>query len=176
MLASLGKITQCAFITRDINASIHHFTRHLGIGPWFLIEGGSFTECRYRGEPCDVHLTTAFANARGMEFELMQLDNDVPCMWLDALAQDFSRETFHHWCLWPDDYDATLVGAEALGYRICQDGATARGRFVYLDHPDAPDDMLEITERSPARRAMQEMVAEAGRGWDGKTAIVTDWS
>lgn len=176
MLASLGQITQIAFITRDIRASIDHFARHLGIGPWFMIEGGSFAECRYRGVPCDVRLTTAFAHARGMEFELMQLDTDVACMWRDALRRDFAREAFHHTCLWPDDYDATLSAALALGYGVYQDGATARGRFVYLTHPDAPDDVLEITEGSPERRAMQAMVAEAGRNWDGRTAIVTGWS
>lgn len=175
MFGSLGKITQIAFMTRDIRGSIDHFARHLGIGPWFMIEGGSFAECRYRGEPSDVRLTTAFANARGMEFELMQLDNDVPCMWRDALRGDFAREAFHHSCLWPEEYDATLAAALAQGYRVCQDGATGRGRFVYLDHPEAADGILEITEASPARRAMQRMVAEAGRNWDGRTAIVTDW-
>lgn len=176
MLGSLGKITQVAFVTRDIRASIDHFTRHLGIGPWFLIEGGRFAECRYRGVPCEVQLTTAFAHARGMEFELMQLDTDVPCMWRDALQGSFVREVFHHWCLWPDDYDATLNAALDQGYRVYQDGATGRGRFVYLQHPGSPDDVLEITERSPARRAMQEMVAKAAETWDGKTAIVTNWS
>ena len=46
---SLGKIAQVAFMTRDIAASIDHFVDHLGIGPWFMIEGGRFSETRYRG-------------------------------------------------------------------------------------------------------------------------------
>ncbi|MDI6028544.1 VOC family protein [Corticibacterium sp. UT-5YL-CI-8] len=170
----LGKITQVAFMTRDIRASIEHFTRHLGIGPWFVIEGGSFAECRYRGQPSNAILTTAFANAHGMEFELMQLDNDVPSMWRDALEQDFRRETFHHWCIWPDDYDATLAAALLDGYAVYQDGATARGRFVYLEHPEEPD-ILELTERTPPRRAFQQLVSQAGRDWDGNDPIRTDW-
>lgn len=174
MKPSLGKITQVAFMTRDIGASIDHFVDHLGIGPWFMIAGGGFAETRCRGAPCSPRLTTAFANARGMEFELMQLDNDEPCMWRDALARPFAREAFHHWCHWPDDYDATLAAALAQGHRVYQDGATARGRFVYLEHPGSPDDIIELTERTPARRAFQERVAQAGRDWDGTTRIVAD--
>lgn len=176
MKQSLGKITQVAFMTRDIRASIDHFADHLGIGPWFMIEGGSFADCRYRGTPSRPILTTAFANARGMEFELMQLDNDEPCMWRDALAKPFVREAFHHWCHWPDDYDATFSEATAQGYRVYQDGATTRGRFAYLEHPETPDDILELTERTPARRAFQDLVADSGRDWDGSRRIITDWA
>lgn len=176
MALTRSTITQVAFMTRDIRASIDHFADHLGIGPWFMIEGGTFAECRYRGAPSNPRLTTAFANARDMEFELMQLDNDEPCMWRDALAKPFAREAFHHWCHWPNDYDATFAEAIAQGYRVYQDGATTRGRFAYLDHPQSPDDILELTERTPARRAFQELVAEAGRAWDGSRRIVTDWA
>jgi hypothetical protein len=176
MTSRLGRITQVAFMTRDIHASIDHFSDHLGIGPWFMIKGGTFAECRYRGEPSRPVLTTAFANARGMEFELMQLDNDEPSMWRDALAMPFARERFHHWCHWPDDYDATLSQARTQGYGVYQDGATTRGRFAYLEHPASPDDILELTERTPERRAFQELVAEAGRAWDGRRRIITDWA
>jgi hypothetical protein len=173
---SLGQVTQAAFMTRDIRATIAHFVSDLGIGPWYMIEGGRFGECRYRGRPCQPILTTAFAWTRGLEFELMQLDNDEPCMWRDALARPFSRDAFHHWCLWPDDYDATLADALGRGYRVYQDGATTRGRFVYLENPASPDDILEITERTPARRAFQDLVAEAGRTWTGDDPIRTNWS
>lgn len=171
MSLSSDQITQIAFMTRDIWRSIDHFAAHLRVGPWFVMEGGTFAECRYRGVDCAPRLTTAFASARGFEFELMQLDNDVPCMWRDALAAPFAREAFHHWCVWPDDYDAKLDEMLALGHRIYQDGSTARGRFVYLQHPERPDDIVEITERTAERRAFQERVAEAGRVWDGVQLI-----
>lgn len=176
MPRSFGQISQIAFMTRDIRASIDHFARHLGIGPWFMIEGGSFSACRYRGEPSAVRLTTAFAHARGMEFELMQLDNDAPSMWRDALQKRFARESFHHWCIWPDDYDGALAAALADGYAVYQDGATSRGRFVYLAHPQATDDILELTERTPERRAFQDLVAKAGLDWDGRDPIRADWA
>lgn len=175
MQRQLGKIAQIAFMTRDIFASIDHFVRNLGIGPWFMIEGGSFGECRYRGQPSNVLLTTAFANARGLEFELMQLDGGQPSMWHDALQTAFHRESFHHWCIWPDDYDATLNMALAEGYAVYQDGSTSRGRFVYLEHPTNTGDILELTERTPPRRAFQQLVARSGADWNGCNPIRTKW-
>ncbi|TKT75737.1 VOC family protein [Aquamicrobium sp. LC103] len=176
MTQSPGAINQIAFMSRDIAASIDHFVDRLGIGPWLMIEGGRFAATRYRGVACNPTLTTAFASARGMEFELMQLDNDEPCMWRDALQKPFAREAFHHWCRWPDDYDAALADAFSQGYRVYQDGATTRGRFVYLENPQSPDDILELTERTPPRRDFQELVAAAGLAWDGSQRVVTDWA
>lgn len=172
----LGQVNQIAFLTRDINTSMAHFVGCLGIGPWFLIERTSFVQCRYRGVDSPVELTVALASCRGLEFELMQPINDVPSMWRDAMAADFVREQFHHFCHWPDDYDATLAQALSLGYAVEQDGATIRGRFAYLQHPLTPNNMLEITESSPERRAMQDLVASAAANWDGGDSIRTGWA
>jgi hypothetical protein len=75
-MTPLGQVSQIGFMTRDIRKSIDYFVTHLGIGPWFLIEHASFGACRYLGQPSEVDLSAAFANARGMEFELMQLNSD----------------------------------------------------------------------------------------------------
>ena len=84
-MLTLGTITQTASITRDIRKSIDYFVDHLGVGPWFIIERSTFTNSTYRGEPVEVDLTTAFASAHGMEFELMQPNSKSPSMSTDAL-------------------------------------------------------------------------------------------
>lgn len=170
MISKLGKISQIAFMTRDIHASIRHFTEELGVGPWFVLERSVFSHSTYLGAPSTVDLTTAFAWARGMEFELMQVNNSEPSMWSAAAEADFHREAFHHWCIWPEDYDETLKAALERGYAPTQEGATPRGRFIYLRHP-AHDDVLELTESTPERRAFQQRVAEAGQSWDGQEQI-----
>jgi catechol 2,3-dioxygenase-like lactoylglutathione lyase family enzyme len=176
MLTALGKIAQIAFVTRDIQRSVDYFAGELGVGPWFFIERATFTSCRYRGRPSEVELAAAFANAGGMEFELMQLiRDDGQSMWRDALAVGFEREALHHWCIWPDDYDATLTDAAERGYAIIQDGATARGRFTYLQRAADADQIIELTESTPSRRAFQKLVADAGRGWDGSERLRTRW-
>ena len=177
MLTPLGKIAQLAFVTRDIRRSVDYFVEELGIGPWFLIERATFTSCRYRGRPSAVELSAAFANpGGGMEFELMQLiRDDGQSMWRDALAAGFVREALHHCCIWPDDYDSTLGDAAAKGYDIIQDGATARGRFAYLHRAADADHIIELTESTPGRRAFQQLVADAGRNWDGSEPLRTRW-
>lgn len=176
MSLNLGKITQIAFMTRDIQASIEHFVDDLGIGPWFVLERSVFSHSTYRGAPSTVDLTTAFAFGRGMEFELMQVNNDEPSMWRDAAKGEFVRERFHHWCIWPQDYDATLADARARGYETLQEGATPRGRFIYLTNKRSPDEVLELTESTPERRAFQKLVADAGVNWNGREHIRTGWN
>lgn len=176
MMTPLGQVAQIGFMSRDIRRSIDYFVTHLGIGPWFLIEHASFATCRYRGQPSEVDLSAAFANARGMEFELMQLNGGGPSMWADLLKGDFAREQLHHWCIWPADYEELLRRAAGLGYETLQDGGTGRGRFAYLLHPDNADIVLEVTETTPARRAFQKLVAAAGANWDGSDPVRTSWT
>lgn len=177
MLTPLGKVAQIAFVTRDIRASIDYFAEHLGVGPWFLIERSAFTHCLYRGRPCAVEISAAFANAGGIEFELMQLiRDDGASMWRDALDADFERERLHHWCIWPDDYDLTFGRAVAIGYAALQEGATPRGRFAYLQRASDPDHIIELTESTPGRRAFQKLVADAGRDWDGRERVRTGFA
>jgi catechol 2,3-dioxygenase-like lactoylglutathione lyase family enzyme len=170
MMTPLGQVTQIGFMTRDIRRSIDYFVTHLGIGPWFLTEHASFATCRYRGQPSEVDLAVAFANARGMEFELMQLNAGGASMWREVLRGGFAREQMHHWCLWPTDYDALIGRAARLGYETLQDGGTARGRFAYLSDPANSDVVLEVTESTPARRAFQRLVAEA------RDPVRTSWT
>ena len=118
----------------------------------------------------------AFASAGGLEFELMQLlDDGGPNMWREALSQPFERDALHHFCIWPDDYEASLADAMSRGFTVVQDGGTPSGRFVYLSQPGGGDHLLEITESTPRRRAFQKLVADAAGGWDGIDPVRTEW-
>ena len=67
--------------------------------------------------------------------------------------------------------DQPAMLALAAGYLPLQDGETQRGRFVYLRHPASPDQIVEFTEATPARRAFNEAIERAGRGWDGSDPV-----
>lgn len=172
MLPAFGPVRQLGFMTRDLEASIDLFVTQLGIGPWLTLPSGPLADTRYRGVPCTPNLSVAFAYRDGLEYELMQLNDDTPSMWRDLLDLPFERERLHHWCIWPTDYDAALREAIALGYAEVQEGATGRGRFVYLRQPGT-DLWLEITEATPGRKALQALVVEGAQGWDGATRTFT---
>lgn len=168
---ALGPVRQFGFMTRDIRQSVAFFVEHLSIGPWFLSEMATLSNTRYRGEPVTPTLSVAFAHYGGLEYELMQVHGGEASMWAALLDKPFEREMLHHWCAWPEDYDAALSEATALGYRVVQDGATARGRFAYLETAGV-DMALEITEATPARKELQALVANSALDWDGRTHFI----
>jgi hypothetical protein len=165
-----GPITQLAFMTRDIHASIAYYTQRMGIGPWFLAERSRLTG-HYRGQPCEFLLSVAMAHAGGVQLELMQTDDEVPTIYLDWTRRSFVREVQQHVCVWPDDYDGKIALALAAGYENVQDGETGNGRFIYLAHADSPDHVVEITEQTPKRRAFNTGVANAANGWNGRDPV-----
>ena len=56
----------------------------------------------------------------------------------------------------------------ADGFTVEQEGDTPRGGFAYLTHPDNPDQILELTELSPARRVFDAAIRRAADGWAGE--------
>lgn len=165
-----GPITQLAFMTNDIHASIAYYTQQMGIGPWFLNERSRLTG-RYRGAPCAFELSVAMADAGGVQLELMQTHDEVPTMYLDWARRIRERELQQHVCVWPDDYDMKIELALRAGYVNVQDGETVNGRFIYLAHANSPDHVVEITEQTPKRRAFNAGVANAARLWDGRDPV-----
>lgn len=167
---SLGRISQIAFATRDMEASLDHFSRNLGVGPWFVLPHGKLS-ARYRGAACDAELIVAFANCNGLEFEMMHQTNAAPSIWKDFLAGRAERERFHHSCQRTADYPAMLPVLAAADYEMVFEGETPRGRFSYFDHPDHPGAYLELLEHTPSRQAMYAHVLAAAQDWDGQDPV-----
>lgn len=165
-----GPVTQIAFLTRDIDASIKHFLDHLGIGPWFMLAPA---QLRPRGHPeaAAAGLLVAFAYARGMEFELIQQTNETPSIWKINSTDISQRDFFHHTCIWPEDYDAAVLAALKANYVPAYDGDTPRGRYTYMSHPEQVGSYFEISEATPARQAMQAAVREGAIDWDGTDPV-----
>lgn len=170
MSALFGPITQVAFVTRDIHATMDFYVNQLGIGPWFMADR-AVNRHRYRGRECEFTMSVAMADAGGLQLELMQTHDEVPTMYLDWMKRPFERELQQHICFWPLDYDARVEKALKAGYEVVQDGATARGRFIYFTHPRDPDQVVEFTEPTPARQAFNAAIARAAKDWDGKEPV-----
>lgn len=166
MRSAFGQITQIAFVTRDIDASVRHFVNHLGIGPWFMLPPGQMRP-RDCPDAASADLLVGFSHARGIEFELIQQTNETPSIW-KILSDDTSqRDFFHHTCIWPDDYDAAVLAALDANYQSAFDGETPRGRFTYMTHAEHAGSYFEICEVSPLRQAMQAAIREGAQNWDG---------
>ena len=65
----VGGICQFAYAVEDIEQSAEHFTRELGVGPWFVRGPFQPPEGRYRGEPTQA----TFSAPNSAEYGFMQI-------------------------------------------------------------------------------------------------------
>jgi len=165
---SYGPLRQVAFLCRDIDASMRFYTDHLGVGPWFVMERVTLTDSTYRGAPCDIVLSAALAAWGPIQIELLQQHDDKPSIYRDWYQRAFTREVQHHVAYWVEDLAGTIARARDDGFQVEQEGWVPRGGFVYLTHPNNPDQVLELTERSAARDAFNAAIANAAVCWTGE--------
>jgi len=108
-----------------------------------------------------------------MQLELIQQRCDTPTMCRSFLAA--GHEGLQHWSSWPEDYDAAYGSALASGYRVGQEGDSARGRFVYFLQEGHPGTVIEMAHATPARMRIFDAIRQAAAGWDGSDPIRREW-
>lgn len=166
-----GGARQVGFVVRDIERAMAHWSRALGVGPWFYKAAVGTTEFRYYGEPQTrlPDLSIALANSGDLQIELIQQRNDAPSLYLDTLARN--GECAQHIAYWTEDrYDALHARLLGSGYAEGHGGRMGmRGRFSYFVHPDLPSGMVELSETTGGKGDYFRQIAEAARQWDGHT-------
>ncbi len=167
-MPAFGPPRQIGFLSRNIDESMAFYTDHFGVGPWFVMDQIALTNTAYLGAPCGITLSAALAAWGSMQIEIVQQHDDQPSIYRDWYSRDFARDIQHHVAFWVDDFDEALQRADRRGFRVAQLGRLTRGAFAYLAHPGNPDQILELTEQSAARRATNAAIAEAARDWSGE--------
>ena len=167
----LGTLRQLAWVVRDIEAAMWHWSTVLGVGPWFYKPAVGVTQFRYRGrESALPQLSIAFANSGALQLELIQQRNDAPSMYQDFLAQ--RGEGMQHIAWWTDTFDATVAALLARGYTEGHAGRVGdRGRFAYFEHAALPGNVVELSEQSGGKAEFFREIREAAAGWDGRDPI-----
>lgn len=166
-----GEIFQIAYVVEDLEAAITHWTRTMGVGPFFRFPLPlAFQEVTIRGErlapDADIFAGVGIAFSGETMVELIQ-PGTAPSPYREFLAA--GRSGAHHVGTFADDYDAQLAAAKAAGITVAFEGRLPMSRFCYLD-TDAlfPGTMVELVE--PAQQ-MTDLFAElkaAARNWDGR--------
>lgn len=174
MSRRFGPVRQNGYVVRDVEAALDHWTRVLGVGPFFYFERVPIEDFRYRGEPSPVEVSIALANWGDLQIELIQQRNDAPSMYRDFLAA--GREGLQHVACWFDSLDAPLAEAARRGLAVAQSGTIGeRGRFAYLDteaHGEAhTGTVVEISEISGTKGRFFDHVRATARDWDGQDPI-----
>jgi hypothetical protein len=165
-----GQIRQAGYVVHDIEAAMDHWSRVLGVGPWFYNEKVPVQNYHYRGRPYAIHNSVALANSGPLQVELIQARNDVPSMYRDFLQAGHTG--LQHNAYWTTRFDADLARLQALGFQVAMSGEVgANGRFVYFDTEDHPGTVIELSEIAGPKGRLFDLIREAALDWDGTAPV-----
>ena len=165
-----GEIRQLGYVVDDIEAAMDHWSRTLGIGPWFYAPKVPVERYFYRGQSYAPHNSVALANSGFIQCELIQCRNDVPSMYRDFVQAGHTG--LQHVAYWTQRYDEDLARMEREGMKPVMGGVVgANGRFCYFDTEYHPGTVVELSEVAGPKGRMFDMIREASKDWDGKDPV-----
>lgn len=168
-LSSIGPVMQLAFVPRDFDAAIAHWTGTMGVGPFYLLENIALEEMRYRGQPSDCVFTVALAYWGDMQIELIRQENDAPSIYKGA-----EGGALHHVCLLTEDIVAARVIALAAGATLLVEAKVGTdGGVIYVDTGNGPGSIVEILQPASGSEGLFAMIKAASVGWDGSDPVRT---
>lgn len=168
----LGPVMQNAFIVDDLEASIHEWSRKLGIGPFYVFEHIKFDRILFRSQPCTADITAAIAYWGDMQIELVVQHNQAPSIYKEF--RERGGRGLQHMAVMTDDLDAHLARLKPLDIEPVQHGQVAGGgaRFAYVSSDFMPGTMIELIESGTAILGYFKVIQAAAATWDGKNPIV----
>lgn len=157
---------QLAFVPQDFDAAVEHWTKIMGVGPFFLMEGIHLEGMKYKGEPTDAAFDLALAYWGELQIELIRPCDNHPSIYRGEYADGLAGG-LHHVCLLVDDIaDAYRVSEEA-GATIVIEGALGDSRVIYVDPGSGPGGLVEILQQGAGGPDLFAMIKQAGEDWDG---------
>jgi hypothetical protein len=165
-----GPIVQNAFVVRDIEAAVAHWSGKIGVGPFYLLEHIAFGAAYFRGAPLTLDMSVAIAQWGPVQIELIAQHDAAPSIYSEFAARH--GEGLQHVGVLCDSVDAELERHRSAGVHPVQWGATAAGmRFAYLDTDAHPGAMIELIENGPAVEAFFAMIKKGAANWDGSRPL-----
>jgi hypothetical protein len=168
-IPSSNDLIQQAWVVDDLEAAMHRWTRHFGVGPFFVLEHAPMENLVHRGVPVKLDCDIALAQSGRMQVELIAQKCNSPSIYRDYVPPGSSA--FHHVAVICEDYDADLAHYRAQGFDVATTGTFGDLRFGYVDTMQALGTVLEVLEDKPSLREHFRIVADAARNWDGKRPV-----
>ena len=167
-IAALGDIMQLAFVPDDFDAAIAHWTKVMGVGPFFLMEGIHLEGMKYKGEPTDAVFDLALAYWGDIQIELIRPRDDHPSIYTGEYG---AVQGLHHVCILVDDIEQAYRVCGEQGAEIVIEGALGDSRVIYVDPGQGPGSLVEILQQGEGGPALFSMIKQAGVDWDGSDPL-----
>ncbi|HXQ60569.1 MAG TPA: VOC family protein [Acidimicrobiales bacterium] len=168
----LGPIDQLGYVVDDIEGSMAHWTRQLGVGPFYFLPSPPMQELTYRGRPTPARIAVALSFSGLLQVELIQPLDDEPTPYRDFMAAHGTG--LHHVARFVDDYDEAVARYAARGMEAYFGGRglTEKQRFCYFDtefHGGTASELIETVEFG----GFFEAIRAAAADWDGSDPVRT---
>ena len=171
-----GGMRQIAFVVRDMDASLRHWTETVGVGPFFMLRELRPETWLYREKPAPGPcITIALGYSGEFQVEVIQQHDDNPSAYRDFLAA--GKEGFHHVSSWMTrpEYETERERIRGRGTIAVHEGSIPGSgvRFAYFATNDAPGGFYyEIAEvKEPPVYEMMMKIQAAANAWDGKKPV-----
>lgn len=165
-------VFQNAWVVDDVEGACLRWVNEMGVGPFFVADyTDQFSDITYRGEPADLQMYVAIAQAGPVQIEIIQPKVER-CAYRDSVP--VGTMGFHHMCVWTHDIDADSEYFEGLGYPTVNRGTAGDIQFAYYDTRPLLGCMWEVV--NPAESIVERfaMIARAAEDWDGNDPIRYD--
>jgi catechol 2,3-dioxygenase-like lactoylglutathione lyase family enzyme len=168
-LARLGPVMQLAWLPPDFDAALDHWTKVMGVGPFFLLENIALEDMRYMGQPTSAVFSLALAYWGDIQIELIRPENDAPSIYNGPYAV---RDRLHHTCLLVDDIAQAYAACAEHGAKVLVEGKVGEsGRVIYADPGGGPGSVVEILQPQPGTAELFGMIRQAAVDWDGSEPL-----
>lgn len=164
-ISTLGPIMQLAFVPDDFNAAVDHWTRVMGVGPFFHMKHLAPPAIWYRGQPTRFDFSIALAYWGDIQIELIEQHDDVPSLYNEWLS--VGGAGLHHVCQLVDDIEVARAVCNRDGLDIVQEMALDGGHALYVDTGGGPGTIAEIIQSPPDLLELFNMIRSGSRDWDG---------
>lgn len=169
LVTGIGPIMQLAFVPDDFDAALKHWTKTMGVGPFFMIEHAGLENCLFDGQPSKADFGLAIGYWGDMQIELIKQHNDAPSIYNTQPWKGAGG--MHHVCLLTDDIEdarrRTLAGG---GKMVVTADVTGGGKVFYASTGGA-EGLVEVLQPGPGSREFFAMMRDAAKGWDGSDPL-----
>lgn len=147
---------QQAYLVNDIEASIHHWHKLFGAGPFTVVPHHKTDRFAYRGTSTEADVSYAFGYSGDMMIQFIQQHDDKPSIYRDMYKR--GEEGFHHVGVLVHDWEAERQRLLDLGLVNACELYADNVNAAYFDARHLVGGFIEIHGDPPH-------ILETFRGW-----------
>lgn len=168
-LAAIGPVMQLGFVPKDFDAAITHWTRTMGVGPFFWIEHAGLLNANFNGAPSEADFGVAISYWGDTQIELIKQHNTAPSIY--NTSPWAGTGGLHHVCLLTDDIEAARNTAKAAGARMVLTADVPGGGAVFYASCGGAEGLVEVLQPSETGEAFFKMMRDTAATWDGTEPV-----